>query len=185
MGGIYVLTKDKVPYYPTPLADFKNSKIMEKSANPTVIVIDEESVGGSTKPPYKIETTKFYLVVGKGWVQEIHLKKLGSTGSSHEADDFINNPTATLESTYKKLVNNVNTVFDHIKDIGIPGLDSMTVEDLVTSTLGEQSEGKLDVSTRLFGQPFQFTAETDMRITAEGENYELGRKYTETFIGEA
>lgn len=186
---LYQLTKDVVPFYSTPQATLKPAGVINKASVPpilgnpagTVKVMAEESIGGSSKPPYKLNTVKFYLVLGYGWVQDVNLKDLKKTEDLKGDKEL----KEQLEDTYKNVADSMNSVFDHLKEIGIPGLDNTTVGDLVNKTLGNKDSGKLDVSTRLFGQPFQFTSETDMRITAEGEQYELGRKYTETFIGEA
>lgn len=60
------------------------------------------------------------------------------------------------------------------------GLDD-AVADLIKQAMA--TKDGFDASTKLFGQPFQFTTSTDTRIT--GGAYPLGRKFVETIVSEA
>lgn len=63
--------------------------------------------------------------------------------------------------------------------------DATLDKDIVTALINDSynNSSRFDASTRLFGQPFQFSKNTDLRVTTE--ELDMGRKYLETFVGEA
>lgn len=90
------------------------------------------------------------------------------------SDLEISNLTPEEEATQDRN----NQISDNFQD---SGLDQEMVNVLVEDAIGNSA--RFDANTRLFGQPFQFSSKTDLRITTN--ELDLGRKYTETFIAEA
>lgn len=63
---------------------------------------------------------------------------------------------------------------------GVISVDTGSLDTLISSSVS--ASVKFSASTRLFGQPFQFTEATDTRID---KKLALGRKYVETIIAES
>jgi hypothetical protein len=61
------------------------------------------------------------------------------------------------------------------------GIDAKVLQMLSESVMKRTQE--VDASMRLFGNPHQFTKQTDFRLGANG--YDLGRKYMESILSEA
>ncbi len=66
-------------------------------------------------------------------------------------------------------------------NLGDGTLDREIVNALINDAYRNSS--RFDASTRLFGQPFQFSKNADLRVF--DNDIDLGRKYLETFVGEA
>lgn len=60
-------------------------------------------------------------------------------------------------------------------------LDDRLLDVMINNTLNTMSN--ISASTKLFGQPFQFSEATDLRVF--DSTLDMGRMYTETFIAEA
>lgn len=112
----------------------------------------------------------YYLDSKKGWasgVQSSYLKVVSNTST-----------------TSSKASSKVNTkITTHVANSSgkSTGIDKKVLNMLLDSA--KSNERRFDGSTRLFGAPFQFTKETDFRLS--GNKYDLGRKYIDTMIAEA
>lgn len=162
LGELYEVNKMSTPIY----GNLLTMTVKETKKKGDIIVIHEIITGMGT-PPAKnagqfgvIKTGGGVLV--NGYVLMSDLKK--KLTAEEEAEEERKKQEQKIADNYADA-----SLDDNILDI-------MINQAISTS-------GKVDASTRLFGQPFQFSESTDLRVF--DSTLEMGRMYTETFIAEA
>lgn len=130
----------------------------------------------------KVDTTgkMYYVPTLNGWI------------STNDATKVQLTSVVANDSDKEKGVQSVKEVVDNspfysnkqssekFTQESLEGIVTDSLESLLYSQINASIQ--FDASTRLFGQPFQFTPTTDTRISSE---LDLGRKYVETFVAEA
>lgn len=113
----------------------------------------------------------YYIDAKGGWSSGRYLKVVENlTPKSKATPVVVNKPKHNDPKTYP-----VNSTSNSI------AIDKKVIDMMISSV--KKKEGIINASTRLFGAPFQFTKQTDFRITT-GE-YALGRKYVESIVSES
>lgn len=121
--------------------------------------------------------------------QELNVKgvKWRRVGLYQDGIDTIFMAGWVLSSGLKQIEGTIDEYEEQKKRDEIAGnlgdgvLDREIVNALINDAVNNSS--RFDASTRLFGQPFQFSKNTDLRVF--DNDIDIGRKYLETFIGEA
>ena len=118
----------------------------------------------------------YQLEDGRGWVCGTYLDLGPNLDETQQPVPIVANTIP--ENIITTETNNDDAPLVQSTDIGT-GIDAQIIANAIANN--NNYEKKIDASTRLFGCPFQFTAETDFRVP----NINIGRKYLETIISES
>jgi hypothetical protein len=125
---------------------------------------------GNTVTSSKQSNGWYYIDSKGGWSSGQYLKVTKNLDPAAQPAVSVPVPTTANEVTTE--ANSTGTSL---------AIDAQVIAMLVASS---QAKAKtIDASMRLFGTPFQFTKQTDFRLT--GGEYDLGRKYLETIVAES